>query len=150
MKTLFYNTNDPEGKCLKAKARGHKNNTFIAEALSAATVPLSKSFDAISIRPADDASSAVLQALYDNGVRFITIRAAKNNSLDLEKAAELGITVANVPFYPSSHAAYPAIDLMDYMVTVTFYNLACRKKDLSSGNELTGADHLPRATIYSR
>jgi len=39
---------------------------------------------------------------------------------------------------------------MDYMVTVTFYNLACRKKDLSSGNELTGADHLPRATIYSR
>ena len=150
MKTLFYNAKYPEGQFLKAKARGLKDNTFIVEALSAATVHLSKSFDAISIRPADDASPAVLQALHENGIRYITIRAAKNSSLDLKKAAELGITVANVPFCASSPAAYPATDLMDYMVTVTFYNLACRKKDLLSGNELTCADHLPRATIYSR
>jgi len=150
MKTLFYNTNDLEGQCLRVKARGRKDIAFVAEALSASTVYLSKSFDAISIRPSDDASSSILQALYENGLRYITIRAAKNSSLDLKKAAELGITVANVPFCASSPAAYPATDLMDYMVTVTFYNLACRKKDLLSGNELTCADHLPRATIYSR
>ena len=99
MKILFYSTKDFEQTFLEAANGTREEVIFTKEALSLQTADKAKGLDTVSIFTGDDASSAVLEELYKNGVRFIAIRTAGYDNVDIKKATELGIVIANVPEY---------------------------------------------------
>jgi D-lactate dehydrogenase len=112
LKTLFYSTKDFELSYLKAAAGRDDEAVFSKDALSLQTADSAKGFDVVSIFTGDDASGTVLEALYKHGVRFIAIRAAGYDNIDLKKANELGITAANVPEYSPYAIAEHAVALI--------------------------------------
>lgn len=112
MKILFYSTKDFERPYLEAFDGTRGEVSFIKESLSLQTAERAKWFEVVSIFSGDDASAMVLEALYKNGIRFIAIRAAGYDNIDLQKAEELGISVANVPEYSPSAIAEHAVALM--------------------------------------
>lgn len=112
MKILFYSIKDFEQPYLEAANTRKEEATFIKEALSLQTTDRAKGFDVISIFAGDDASSNVLEELYKNGVKFITIRAAGYDNVDIKKATELNIVVANVPEYSPYAIAEHAVALV--------------------------------------
>ena len=77
--------------------------TFISEALSAKTVERARGYDAVSIFTSDDAQAGVLKQLKIAGVRFVVVRAAGYDNVDIQAANSEGVRVANVPEY-SPHA----------------------------------------------
>jgi len=150
MKTLFYSITRPEKTLIETQLHFFRHIKMIEERLSIYTAAQSISFDAICVNATDDLSAPVLSELYKNGIRYITIRAAFNNTHDLAKSIELGIVVAHVPAYLPEAAGTIETAMLSYMIDTTFYNLHCRKKDLYSGNELTPATGLAPAAIYCR
>ena len=112
MKILFYSTKDFEQPYIEAANGTREEVIFIKEALSLQTADKAKGFDVISIFAGDDASSNVLEELYKNGVKFIAIRAAGYDNVDIKKATELNIVVANVPEYSPYAIAEHAVALI--------------------------------------
>ena len=112
MQILFYSTKKFEKSFLDAANSNRISAVFIKDALSLETAEKAKGFDAISIFAGDDASADVLEALYIVGIRFIAIRAAGYDNVNLEKAAEIGINVANVPKYSPYAIAEHAVGMI--------------------------------------
>ena len=112
MRTLFYSTKDFERPYLEAAGGRDKDVSFIRESLSIQTVNKAKGFDIISIFTGDDASSNVMAELYRVGVKFIAIRAAGYDNVDIKKARDLGIIVANAPEYSPYAIAEHAVTLI--------------------------------------
>ena len=125
MKILFYSTKDLEQPYLEAANTRKEEVTFIKEALSLLTADKAKGFDVISIFAGDDASSNVLEELFKNGVKFIAIRAVIYANVEIKKATELGIVIANVPEYSRYAIAEHAVALI----------LALNKKIAAVGEE---------------
>jgi D-lactate dehydrogenase len=71
-----------------------------------------KGFDVISIFTGDDASAPIMEKLHKLGIKFIAIRAAGHDNVDIDKAIECGIGVANVPEYSPHAIAEHALALM--------------------------------------
>lgn len=103
MKLLIYSAKEFEIPFLKEANKNNFRVTYCAEALDTETAIKAMGFDAVSIFSADDASSIVLEKLWDLGVRHISIRAAGYNNINLKIAKVLGFKVANAPDY-SPHA----------------------------------------------
>jgi D-lactate dehydrogenase len=72
---------------------------FFSEQLKKETAYLTKGFDAVSIFTADSANEEVLYLLHSNGVKYIALRAAGYDNVDIQVATKLNIRVANVPEY---------------------------------------------------
>ena len=125
MKILFYSTKDFEQPYLEAANSRKEETTFIKEALSLQTADKAKGFDVISIFSEDDASTSVLEKLFKNGVKFIAIRAVIYANVNITKATELGIVIANVPEYSRYAIAEHAVALI----------LALNKKIAAVGEE---------------
>ena len=112
MKIIFYSTKDFEQPYLEAVSGIQEGVVYIKDALSLQTAGKAKGFDAISIFTGDDASSAVLEALHKNGVRFIAIRAAGYDNVDIKKATDFNIAIANTPEYSPYAIAEHAVTLI--------------------------------------
>lgn len=80
--------------------------------LSATTAELARGADAISIFVNDNASADVLDKLHALGVRYLALRSAGFNHVDLKRARELGFRVANVPAYSPYAVAEHTVALM--------------------------------------
>ncbi len=87
---------------------------FLKDSLNDKTVGLAKDSQAISLFTCDNANSAVLESLSNIGIKYIALRSAGHDNVDLGKCKELGIKVANT----------------------TIYNLDCWIKNKTSTNEL--------------
>jgi D-lactate dehydrogenase len=139
MKTLFYSSKDFEIPYLK-EAWGPADAVFETAPLSAAIADKAKDFEAISIFTNDDAAAPVLETLYRNGTRLIAIRAAGYDNVDIEKAAALGITIANVPEYSpyaiAEHAVALVLALSRKLITA---NRQVHQHNYTTGN-LIGFD----------
>ena len=99
MKVLVYSSKKFEIPYLeKANKEKHKL-TFIKEALSLDTVLLAKEYEAISIFAADEASPIIIEKLKSFGIKYVTLRSAGYDNVDLKTASNLNIKVANVPAY---------------------------------------------------
>jgi D-lactate dehydrogenase len=85
---------------------------MINEPLTVDTAALAKDCDAVCIFTADDASASVLRILAHQGVKYIAVRAAGYDNVDMSVAAQLNIKVANVPAYSPYAIAEHAISLM--------------------------------------
>lgn len=112
MKVLVYSAHHYEETALRSFCGEKHNLTFTPHKLNIETVELSDGFDAVSLFTSDDASEKVLQKLRENGVRFIALRSAGYDHVDLEEAAALGIRVANVPEYSPYAIAEHAVAMM--------------------------------------
>jgi D-lactate dehydrogenase len=136
---LFYSSKDFEIPYLK-DAGGAADAVFEAAPLCAATAEKARGFEAISIFTNDDASAPVLQTLHRNGTRLIAIRAAGYDNVDIAKANELGITIANVPEYSphaiAEHAVALALALNRRLITA---NRQVQQHNYTTGN-LIGFD----------
>lgn len=103
MKVLIYSAKEYEIPFLdNANKSGHKV-TYTEDALDTDTAIQAMGYKAVSIFSGDDASSIVLEKLWNLGVRYITLRSAGHNNIRIKTAKYLGFQVANVPEY-SPHA----------------------------------------------
>ena len=99
MKVLVFSAKDFEIPYLeKANKRKHQLS-FINDALSSQTAMKAVGYDAISIFSADEACLITVQKLKDFGVKYITLRSAGHDNVNLRAASRLHIRVANVPAY---------------------------------------------------
>ena len=112
MKLLVYSAKDFEVPFLKKANNNNHKVTYLKEALDSDTATKAVGFEAISIFSGDDASSIVLEKLWDLGVRHITIRSSGHNNINLKYAKRFGFKVANAPDYSPHAIAEHAIALL--------------------------------------
>ncbi|WP_299124224.1 2-hydroxyacid dehydrogenase [uncultured Winogradskyella sp.] len=99
MKVLVYSSKDFEIPYLE-KANNKKHElTFIKDALSSQTAMKAIGYEAISIFSADEACFITIEKLKDFGVKYITLRSAGYDNVNLRAASRLNVSVANVPAY---------------------------------------------------
>lgn len=112
MRVLFYSMKDFERPYLEEANIKEHDLIMINEPLTLGTAMLAKDCDAVCIFTADDASAPVLSKLAHQGVRYLAVRAAGYDNVDLHAAAQLNIKVANVPAYSPFAVAEHAVSLM--------------------------------------
>jgi len=87
----------------RANAGFQHELTPLDAGLTGVSTRLAEGHDAACIFANDAADRAAITALHEAGVRLLLLRCAGFNNVDLEAAAELGMTVLRVPAY-SPHA----------------------------------------------
>lgn len=112
MQVAIYSAHGFEREAFETANAGKHHLRWIDTYLSATTVPLAQDCQAAAIFANDDASGPVLEALYQQGVRFLALRSAGFNHVDLDKARELGLQVAYVPEYSPYSVAEHTVALM--------------------------------------
>jgi D-lactate dehydrogenase len=112
MKVALYSIKPYEQVYLEQSNANQHELLFIKESLALETINLAKDCESISVFTNDDVSSKVLEQLYHLGVRHVAVRAAGYDQVDLKKADELKINIANVPKYSPYAIAEYAITMM--------------------------------------
>lgn len=112
MKVLFYSIQDFEKDYIIAANNNKHDIHFTEKSLNKNTVQLAVGFDAIALFTIDDSSSIVLDQLHLIGVKYITLRSVGFDHVDLKKAKELKIKVANVPDYSPNAIAEHTLALI--------------------------------------
>lgn len=112
MKIAVYSTHRFEEKYLTSAFDGKYEVKYISTSLSIETAPLAEGSQAVSIFVNDDASAKVLQILDKIGIRFLVLRSAGYNNVDLAAAKKLNIKVARVPEYSPFAVAEHTVALM--------------------------------------
>lgn len=80
--------------------------------LTEKTAKTAKGYDGVCLFVNDVGNRAVLEELKREGVKFIALRCAGFNNIDLDAATELGIPVVRVPAYSPEAVAEHAIGMM--------------------------------------
>lgn len=130
MKVLIYSDKPYEGKYLQAIKNHGQELHFTPESLNESTVHLAEGFEAVSLFSSDKANAVILQKLSDMGVRFIALRSAGYDHVDLAKAKELGLKVANVPDYSPYAIAEHAVAIL-----LAFNRKICLSQKLMKEND---------------
>ncbi|HEX2533537.1 MAG TPA: NAD(P)-dependent oxidoreductase, partial [Chitinophagaceae bacterium] len=112
MRTAIYSTYLFEKETLRTAAGEKHELLFLPAPLSAETALLARGCTAVCIFVNDDASAPVLRLLHAEGVRFIVLRSAGFNHVDLKEAARLGLRVARVPEYSPYAVAEHTVALL--------------------------------------
>ncbi|KKA28413.1 hypothetical protein TD95_000239 [Thielaviopsis punctulata] len=118
MKLIVFSAKPYDMKYFQAVHSAKENEMADVEAaycespLVLRTVSLADEADAVCIFVNDVADAAVLDALHKRGVRAILLRCAGHNNVDLKRASELGMFVANVPSYSPEAVAEFAVALI--------------------------------------
>lgn len=112
MKVLVYSAKDFEIPYLEEANKNKHKLTFTKEALSSATAHKAVGYDAISIFSADEACLITIEKLKDFNIKFITLRSAGYDNVNLRTATRLDIKVANVPAYSPYAIAEHAVALL--------------------------------------
>lgn len=111
MKVTVFSAHKFEQSYLKAAIPNHQLR-LIDTRLTVNTAGLAEGCDAVSIFVSDDGSAPVLEKLHQVGVKYLALRSAGFNHVDLKKAEELGIKVARVPEYSPAAIAEHTVALM--------------------------------------
>lgn len=112
MKVAFYSIHKFE-KDYIIEANNNKHELlFFDEVLSEKTVEFAKGCMAICIFVADKTVAIILKELFAIGIRFIVLRSAGYNHIDLDEAKRLDFMVARVPEYSPFSVAEHAVTLM--------------------------------------
>ncbi len=93
------------------QAYGH-DLTFIEPRLDDATAVLAAGFPAVCVFVNDRLDAAVLEVLAAAGTRYVALRCAGYNNVDLRAAERLGIAVVRVPAYSPHAVAEFTVGLM--------------------------------------
>lgn len=113
MKTAVFSTKPYDEKFLsEANTTGAHYLDFFEERLSHHTASLVDGHTAICAFVNDSLSAPVLDILHQRGVRFIALRCAGFNQVNLRHAESLGIRLAHVPAYSPYAVAEYALTLI--------------------------------------
>lgn len=112
MKVLVYSAKAFEIPFLKRANNAQHELTFTEEHLTSATAMMAIGHQAVTVFSADDASHNILEKLNDFGVKYITLRSAGHDNINLPMARKLGIKVANAPDYSPHAIAEHALTLL--------------------------------------
>jgi D-lactate dehydrogenase len=112
MKVLVYSAKDFEIPYLKEANKNKHKLTFVKEHLSSQTAMKAVGYDAISIFSADEADFITIEKFKDFGIKYITLRSAGHDNVNLRAASRLNIKVANVPAYSPYAIAEHAVTLL--------------------------------------
>jgi len=113
MRTAVFSSKSYDRQFLEPAAIGTGHQlSFFEPRLSAETVVLARGFPAICSFVNDYLTANVLGQLANGGTKFVALRCAGFNQVDLEAAARHGIRVARVPAYSPYAVAEHAIGMM--------------------------------------
>lgn len=99
MKTAFYSTHKFERDFLLQAAGDQHDLVLLEPTLSLSTAPLAAGCEAVCIFVNDDGSAPVLEKLAAVGVKYIALRSAGFNHVDIQAAHALGMRISRVPEY---------------------------------------------------
>ncbi|MBT1686444.1 2-hydroxyacid dehydrogenase [Dawidia soli] len=112
MKVAVYSFNNFEKRYLEEANKSKHVLQLIPVNLRKDTLGMCAGAEGISLFVNDDASAPVLEALKAAGVKFIALRSAGYNHVDLAAAKKLGLKVAHVPEYSPYAVAEHTIALI--------------------------------------
>ena len=113
MKTTVFSTKPYDREFLEAgNALARHELVFVENRLRADTARLAAGSPAICAFVNDGLDATVLRALHAGGARFIAMRCAGYNNVDLTAARELGFKIARVPAYSPYAVAEHAVALL--------------------------------------
>ena len=112
MHVVVYSTRLFEKDFLKNLNAGKHDLKFVDLPLKDETANLATEADAVSIFVNDDASEKILEKLHAGGVKYLALRSAGYNHVDISKAKELKMRIARVPAYSPYAVAEHAVALM--------------------------------------
>ena len=111
-KIAVYSSHAFEVPYLKSACKDDVNLIFISESLNRNNVLACAGCNGISVFTSDQVSADILSMLKIEGIKFIVTRSTGFDHIDIKKATELGIKVANVPGYSPHAIAEHAVALM--------------------------------------
>ena len=112
MKVTVFSTLAFERPFLEGANAGRHELLFLEAPLNPITVALAQGSQAVCVFSPDDVSAPMLAQLHAHGVRYVVVRAAGTDNVDLPAAHRLGLRVANVPDYSPYAIAEHAVTLM--------------------------------------
>jgi D-lactate dehydrogenase len=113
MKVAFFSSQPYDRRSFEAvNAQYHHQLTFFETQLNCNSAVLAAEFPVVCIFVNDIADAATLEILAAHGTRLLALRCAGFNTVDLARAAELGIRVARVPAYSPYAVAEHAVALI--------------------------------------
>ena len=112
MKVLTYSTHGFDKPFLQKAAVGKHEMVYSEALLDETTAYLAEGFDAIALFTSDNASKKTLEHLQKVGIRYVALRSVGYDHIDIKKAKELHIKVANVPTYSPYAIAEYAVALL--------------------------------------
>lgn len=117
MKILFYDTKNYDRDSFETTLKNNQDRfgnimiEYTKSDLDPRTAALAEGFDAVCGFVSSDINAQTLSILHDKGVRFILLRCAGFNNVDMDKAKQLGIRVMRVPGYSPEAVAEHAMAL---------------------------------------
>lgn len=127
--SCFFSTKSYDRQSFEvANADYHHDLTFFDVQLNPKTAVLAAEFPAVCIFVNDFADAATLDILANRGTRLLALRSAGFNTVDLQRAAELGIKVVRVPAYSPYAVAELAVGLV-LMLNRKLYRAYNRVRD---------------------
>lgn len=112
MNVTIFSAHEFEKNYISGSNGGKHNLQFLSVRLNAETAALATGSQAVVLFVNDDASGAVVKKLHEAGVRYIALRSAGYNNVDITEAKKLGMRVARVPAYSPYAVAEHAVALM--------------------------------------
>lgn len=140
MKVFVYSARDYEKPFLEKASLCKHEMEYSVLALDNNTSYLAQGYEVVSLFTSDQASDEILDNLFENGVKYIALRSVGHDHVNLEKAKQLGIKVANVPAYsPYAVAEHAVALLMALNRKIILGHELMKKKDFRL-EQLTGFD----------
>ena len=109
MTTAVFSAQPADRRLLEAANASRHRLSFFESRLSSRTAHLASGFAAVCAALGDSLDRPCLELLHAVGVRYIALRCAGSNNIDLTAARELGFSVVRVPAYlPEATAEHAA------------------------------------------
>lgn len=112
MRIAFYSAKDYDKRFFDRQNRNGYEIDYFEARLEPKTASLARDHGVVCAFVQDDMSAETLKRLKERGVELIALRCAGFNNVDLDKAAELGMTVVRVPAYSPYAVAEHTMGLM--------------------------------------
>lgn len=112
MKVTIFDTHHFEQKFLAEANIFHDQLDFVQPILDVGTAKLAEGSEAVCLFVHDKADAKTLNQLCQSGIKYIVLRCAGYNNIDLKAAKELGFRVARVPEYSPYAVAEHTVGLM--------------------------------------
>lgn len=113
MKVAVFSTKPYDRSSLSSTNESYSHDlTFFEPRLTPSTVKLAEGFPAVCVFINDQLDQGTLKTLANQGTRFVVLRSAGYNNVDLDAAKQCGIAVARVPAYSPYAVAEHAVGLI--------------------------------------
>jgi D-lactate dehydrogenase len=140
MKILFFSIHEYDKPAIILANSNVHHFEMIEDELNTNTAHLAQGYDAVSLFTSDQAPADVLKILHKCGVKFIALRSVGYEHVDLKKAKELGIKVANVPAYSPYSVAEHAVTILQALNRKLHIATQLQQVNDFSLNNLVGFD----------